>query len=153
VSLVAVLDADKEGFLRSETTLIQVCGRAARNLNGRVVLYADTITGSMQRAMDEMDRRRKKQTQYNAAHNISPRTIVKAVQDLEEFQYRAKVRGLAQAFPSLDAEFKDKKQLKNVVRELETQMKAAADVLDFESAALIRDKIQEIRQMQVTVKR
>ena len=86
VSLVAVLDADKEGFLRSETTLIQVCGRAARNVNGRVILYADRMTGSMDRAIKEMDRRRKKQLAYNEEHHITPQTIHKSVQELEEFQ-------------------------------------------------------------------
>ena len=89
VSLVAVMDADKEGFLRSETTLIQVCGRAARNVNGRVILYADRMTGSMDRALKEMERRRVKQLAYNIEHHITPQTIKKSVQELEEFQIQA----------------------------------------------------------------
>src|SRR5206468_3152397 len=89
VSLVAILDADKEGFLRSETTLIQVCGRAARNVNGRVILYADRRTGSMDRALNEMERRRKKQLAYNAEHGLTPQTIRKSVHELEEFQIQA----------------------------------------------------------------
>jgi excinuclease ABC subunit B len=147
VSLVAVLDADKEGFLRSETTLIQVCGRAARNVNGEVVLYADKITGSMQRAMAEMDRRRAKQAAHNKAHGISPRTVVKAVQELEEFQSEAKVEGLAAIFKDAAGPYLTKKELPRLLMELERQMKEAADALDYETAAVIRDRIAEIRGM------
>jgi excinuclease ABC subunit B len=150
VSLVAVLDADKEGFLRSETTLIQVCGRAARNVNGRVVLYADNITGSMKSALEEMGRRRKKQVDYNATYKISPKTIVKAVQNLDEFQIRAKEKGLASTIPGLaDFEAGNRKELGNILREMEKQMRGAAEVLDFEMAAALRDRIREIRQMEV----
>ncbi|UPT73098.1 MAG: excinuclease ABC subunit UvrB [Elusimicrobiota bacterium] len=95
VSLVAILGADHEGFLRSETTLIQISGRAARNVGGQVILYADTVTGSMKRALGEMDRRRVKQLAYNKAHGITPKTIVKAVEELEEFQSTAKREGLS----------------------------------------------------------
>ncbi|MCG3203535.1 MAG: UvrABC system protein B [Elusimicrobia bacterium] len=149
VSLVAVMDADKEGFLRSETTLIQVCGRAARNLNGEVVLYADSITGSMRRALDEMDRRRKKQLAYNIQYKISPRSVVKAVQDLEEFQVKAKEQSVKTAYSSSMIPITDKKSLGRAIKELEVQMKAAAEVLDFELAALFRDRINEIRKMEV----
>jgi len=152
VSLVAVLDADKEGFLRSETTLIQVCGRAARNVGGQVVLYADKITGSMKRAMDEMERRRKKQLAYNKEHGIRPKTIVKAVQELEEFQIDARLKGLDYIFNSATINFKDRKSLNEFVATLEKQMRAAADVLDFELAAALRDKIKELTQMQVHAK-
>ncbi len=149
VALVAVLDADKEGFLRSETTLIQVCGRAARNLNGEVVLYADVMTGSMKRALDEMDRRRKKQQAYNKEHKITPRSVVKAVQDLEEFQNKAKEQGVRTAYSAEALNITDKKSLGSAIKELEKQMRAAADVLDFELAAILRDRIREIKQMEV----
>lgn len=153
VAMVAVLDADKEGFLRSETTLIQVCGRAARNVEGRVVLYADSVTGSMKRALDEMDRRRKKQVQYNAANKISPKTIVKAVQNLEEFQYKAREKGLMAAYPDSAFKVGSRKELAETVKELEKQMRAAADVLDFELAAILRDRLMEIRRMEVKTSR
>jgi excinuclease ABC subunit B len=147
VSLVAVLDADKEGFLRSETTLIQVCGRAARNVNGQVVFYADRVTGSMRRAMDEMDRRRKKQEAHNRRHHVTPKTILSAVHDLEEFQMKAKVEGLPLLFREAGEGYLSGKDLPGLVRNLETQMKEAADALDFELAALYRDKLLEIKDM------
>jgi excinuclease ABC subunit B len=152
VSLVAILDADKEGFLRSETTLIQICGRAARNVGGSVVLYADTITGSMKRAMDEMSRRRKKQLAYNKKHNITPKTIVKAVKDLEEFQNEARTHNLSTFLGREESELKNPKMLPTILKDLEKQMRAAAEVLDFETAAAIRDKINEIRQMRAKTK-
>ncbi len=151
VSLVAVLDADKEGFLRSETTLIQVCGRAARNVEGEVVLYADVMTGSMKRALDEMDRRRKKQTAYNVKNNISPKSIVKAVEDLEEFQVKAKEQGIASAYSAEALRVTDRKSLSTALKELEKQMRDAADVLDFELAAILRDRISELKKMEVKV--
>lgn len=154
VSLVAVLDADKEGFLRSESTLIQVCGRAARNVNGEVVLYADNMTGSMKRAIDEMSRRRTKQLAYNKEHNITPKSIVKAVQDLNEFQVQARVKSVDQMFPEFSAEgTKEKKSLPDVIKEMEKQMLAAAEVLDFELAAILRDKIEDMRKMTVRTKK
>ncbi|MFH1282907.1 MAG: excinuclease ABC subunit UvrB [bacterium] len=146
VSLVAVLDADKEGFLRSETTLIQVCGRAARNVNGRVVLYADNITGSMKRAIDEMSRRRLKQLEYNNINNITPKTIEKEVQELEEFQYKAKHEVLS-LIKDYGLPYALKGNMKSLLRDLEKQMREAADNLDFETAASIRDKIFQIREM------
>ena len=150
VSLVAVLDADKEGFLRSETTLIQVCGRAARNVNGQVVLYADKITGSMERAMGEMDRRRQKQTAHNAAEGITPKTIVSAVHDLEEFQMKAKETLLPGLFREAGASYLTRKELPNLIKQLEAQMREAADALDYELAAVIRDKMIEIKDMMAT---
>ncbi len=147
VALVAVLDADKEGFLRSETTLIQVCGRAARNVQGRVILYADKTTGSMGRAMHEMDRRRKRQLEYNQEHGITPTTIIKAVHDLEEFQVHARENHMGKIF--MDQEFPviHPDKLPQYVKDLEKQMLEAADNLQFELAAAIRDKLFEIRQM------
>ena len=147
VSLVAVLDADKEGFLRSETTLVQVCGRAARNVEGRVILYADKTTGSMARALQEMDRRRQKQLQYNKDHRISPKTIIKAIHDLKEFQIQASETHLGKLF--IDPEFPTLRpdRLPSYVKELEDRMLEAADNLQFELAAALRDKLFEIRQM------
>ncbi|OVE76742.1 excinuclease ABC subunit B [bacterium F11] len=147
VSMVAIFDADKEGFLRSETTLIQICGRAARHLGGAVVLYADGITGSMRRALDEMTRRRRKQLAHNKKHKISPKTIVKAIQNLEEFQVKAKTKGLDKVFNEASFNMRDRKSLSQLTKELEKQMRISADSLDFELAAALRDKIQEINQM------
>jgi excinuclease ABC subunit B len=149
VSMVAILDADKEGFLRSETTLIQICGRAARNVNGKVVLYADKVTGSMERAMNEMTRRRSKQVAYNLEHNISPKTVIRAVQELEEFQYKAREKGLMSAYSKEALNIKDRKGLSNALQDLEKQMRAAADVLDFELAAMLRDRIKDLKSMEV----
>jgi excinuclease ABC subunit B len=147
VSLVAVLDADKEGFLRSETTLIQICGRAARNVNGRVILFADRETGSMQRAIAEMTRRRQRQLAYNKEAGITPKTIIKSVQELEEFQHEAKKKFMAPILTeSIDPSLTPSK-LPQLVQDLEEQMLQAADNLEFELAAALRDKIAEIRQM------
>lgn len=147
VSLVAVLDADKEGFLRSETTLIQVCGRAARNVNGRVIMYADHATGSMKRALDEMERRRHKQVAYNAEHHISPKSIIKSVQELEEFQIQAQSAHITKIFLDDDPAMLQGDKLPQLVKELEARMIEAADSLQFELAAVLRDKIKEIQQM------
>src|SRR3989338_7417401 len=145
VSLVAILGADHEGFLRSETTLIQISGRAARNLGGQVVLYADQKTGSMERALAEMSRRRKKQLEHNKLHGIKPKSIVKAVEELEEFQSAAKREGttlLRDTGRPLSA-----KDVPVLSEELETQIKEAADNLDFESAAFLRDQLFELKEM------
>jgi len=147
VSLVAVMDADKEGFLRSETTLIQVCGRAARNVNGRVILYADRRTGSMDRALKEMERRRAKQLSYNAEHHITPQTIRKSVEDLEEFQVQAYGTHVSRLFIDETEPLLHPEKLPGLIRDMETQMTEAADNLQFELAAALRDKINEIRQM------
>lgn len=147
VALVAVLDADKEGFLRSETTLIQVCGRAARNINGKVILYADKITGSMERALSEMKRRRDKQKKHNEKNKITPKTIVKAVKDLEEFQHKSKEDALTNMVSEAAGDYITPKNMPFVIKELEKQMKNAADNLDFELAAALRDKIFDLQQM------
>jgi excinuclease ABC subunit B len=147
VSLVAVLDADKEGFLRSETTLIQVCGRAARNVEGQVILYADKTTGSMGRAIQEMDRRRQKQLKYNEDNHISPKTIIKSIQELEEFQIQARESHMNKIFIDDKIPQLEPGKLPEYVRELEEQMLEAANNLQFELAAALRDKLAEIRQM------
>jgi excinuclease ABC subunit B len=142
VSLVAILDADKEGFLRSETSLIQTIGRAARHVNGTVIMYADTITESMRRAIDETNRRRRIQMEYNRRHGIEPQSIVKAVRDLTD-----RVRAVAEprAEYRVPAEI-PKHELARLIKELEKQMKAAAAQLEFEKAALLRDQIFELRR-------
>jgi excinuclease ABC subunit B len=147
VALVAVLDADKEGFLRSETTIIQICGRAARNVGGRVILYADKITGSMKRAIDEMERRRIKQSTYNTEHNITPRTVVKAVHELEEFTYKSHEEGLVNVVKESAPEYVSPSNVGSVIGQLEKQMKEAAEVLDFELAAALRDRIIQLNEM------
>lgn len=143
VSLVAVLDADKEGFLRSETSLIQVCGRAARNVDGRVLMYADTITGSMRRAMQEVTRRRKKQLEYNKIHNITPRTIQKAIQEMSELATEAK-RKIYSFIKDEGYKYSPKKVTPEAVADLERQMREAADNLDFELAIVLRNKVLEL---------
>ncbi|MBI4368842.1 MAG: excinuclease ABC subunit UvrB [Elusimicrobia bacterium] len=146
VSLVAVLDADKEGFLRSETTLIQIAGRAARNINGFVVLYADRITGSMKRALDEMSRRRRLQLSYNKSHHITPRSVVKEIHELEEFEAKAKTGAAAlvrEAYQSPDK----RESIPALLKEIEREMKEAADRLDFEAATVLRDQLFELKAM------
>ncbi len=146
VSLVAVLDADKEGFLRSETSLIQVCGRASRNVNGEVIFYADSLTGSMRRALKEMERRRRKQIKYNKKYNITPQTVKKAVQELEEFTYKAKERGLTLVRED-GIKYASKENMKELVGQLKGQMSEAADNLDFELATMLRDKLVELNAL------
>ncbi len=147
VTLVAVLDADKEGFLRSETTLIQVCGRAARNVDGRILMYADKRTGSMDRALKEMERRREKQLAYNKEHGITPKTVVKQVQELEEFQHNAQKEHISRIFLDQEPESLSPEKIPGIVKDLEARMLEAADQLHFELAAALRDKIMEIQQM------
>ena len=157
VSLVAVLDADKEGFLRSETSLIQTIGRAARNLNGKAILYADKITGSMQRAMDETERRRKIQIEFNEEHGITPKGIEKSVTDIMEgARYtpgkgREKGRGRKVAEPSMAAyadtiEDLSPKQLSLKIKELEEQMYQHSRDLEFEEAAAVRDRLAALKR-------
>lgn len=145
VSLVAILDADKEGFLRSDTALIQTIGRAARHVNGQVIMYADTMTASMRRAIDETNRRRKIQMEYNAKHNIMPQGIVKQVRDLTD---RVRVAADARAEYKPTARFMvESSEGARLIAELEKQMKEAARNWEFEKAALLRDQIFELRQM------
>jgi excinuclease ABC subunit B len=146
VALVSILDADKEGFLRSETTLIQICGRAARNVDSRVVLYADRMTGSMKRALAEMSRRRGMQSEYNAINHITPRSIIKGIRVLEEFEYRAKQKMLGLVSED-GAEYVGAKNIAGLMKQLEDKMKEAADNLDFELAVLYRDKLFALREM------
>jgi excinuclease ABC subunit B len=148
VSLVAILDADKEGFLRSETSIVQTVGRTARNVNGQVILYADTITGSMQRAMAEMDRRRQVQLKYNTEHNITPRTIEKEIRrgiedEISARRLSAKVAGM----PSNEFERAE------LVLELEKEMFAAAESLEFERAADLRDRIAGLEEKAAATRR
>ena len=139
VSLVAILDADKEGFLRSETSLIQTIGRAARNAEGLVILYADTVTPSMRAAMDETERRRKLQSDFNAAHGIVPRTIRKSVREMVEISHSAE-----EASKLSKKKLSDRERAETIAR-LEKEMKEASRMLEFEYAALLRDQIIELR--------
>jgi excinuclease ABC subunit B len=148
VSLVAVLNADKEGFLRSELTLIQICGRAARNIDGRVIFYADTVTGSMQRALREMNRRRDKQLEYNKKNNIKPKSIIKAIHKLDEFRNLSKEKFMNHI--AVEEQFNYKitpKNIDDIIKEIELQMREAANNLDFESAAVLRDRLLELKNM------
>jgi excinuclease ABC subunit B len=144
VSLVAILDADQEGFLRSDRSLIQTVGRAARHLEGRAILYADRVTGSMQRALAEMTRRRTLQATYNQAHNITPRSIVKSVAEVRFVTRVADAKSAKATGPAVRPPT-DAREREALVRLLESQMQAAAEELDFELAALLRDQILELR--------
>jgi excinuclease ABC subunit B len=144
VSLVAILDADKQGFLRSETALIQTIGRAARHVNGKVIMYAARVSDAMRAAIDETNRRRAKQVAYNQEHGIVPTSIVKEVYDLTERVRAAAVE--AGGEPALSKEI-PANELRRVIDELEKQMKAAAQDLEFEKAALLRDQIFELREI------
>ncbi len=143
VSLVAILDADKEGYLRSSTSLIQTIGRAARHEEGRVIMYADKITKSMQFAIDETDRRRKIQEQYNLKNNIIPQTIVKEVRDITE---KIKENNLEKTSPDIKIENISDKNINKLIKDLEKEMKNSAKILEFEKAALLRDQITELRK-------
>jgi excinuclease ABC subunit B len=146
VSLVAILDADKEGFLRSRDSLIQTMGRAARHVEGHVIMYADRVTDSMQAAIDETYRRREKQLAHNQAHNIEPASIVKQVRDLtDRVRAVAETRADYQVSPTGEITI-PKDEIARLIKELETQMKAAARQLEFEKAALLRDQIVELRR-------
>jgi len=141
VSLVAILDADKEGYLRSEEALIQTMGRAARHLNAHVIMYADTITQSMQKAIEETGRRRQVQEAYNKEHGITPRGIRKAIKDITE-----RVQAVAETRVPYAVTPISKEEMAHLIRQLESQMKAAAKNLEFEKAAMIRDRIIELRK-------
>ncbi len=145
VSLVAILDADKEGFLRSERSLIQTCGRAARNLNGTVILYADRVTGSMARAIDESNRRREIQLEYNKEHHITPESIAKNIDDVLGSLYEADYVTVP-AVSDKAKEYLTPDAIKKMIRDLEKRMKDAAAKLEFEEAARLRDEIKELRE-------
>ena len=146
VSLVAVLDADKSGFLRSDTALIQTIGRAARHVRGKVIMYADQITPAMQTAIEETDRRRQKQVQYNQEHGIEPESIKKSITDITE---RIKLSAVAEQGPDYKSGLEGipTPDLKNMIAELEKQMLAAAENLEFETAAGLRDQLFELREL------
>ncbi|MDR1629672.1 MAG: excinuclease ABC subunit UvrB [Oscillospiraceae bacterium] len=139
VSLVVILDADKEGFLRSETSLVQTIGRAARNDHGEVIMYADTVTPSMENALRETNRRREKQMAYNDAHGIVPKTIIKEVRDIIEISSKDEVEGTI-------SKKLTKKEREELIVKLTAEMKAAAKILEFEHAAYLRDRIEKLRQ-------
>ena len=149
VSLVAILDADKEGFLRSSTALIQTIGRAARNINGKVIMYADHITDSMRKAIDETDRRREIQDAFNKAHGIQPFSIVKDIYDITaRLTESASIRdGQADYDAGEAVTWLPMNELKRIIAETEERMKSAAQALEFERAAVIRDQIYELRKM------
>ncbi len=142
VTLVAILDADKEGFLRSGGSLIQVIGRAARNIGGRVIMYADRVTDSMQAAIDETDRRREKQVAYNAEHGIVPETIIKEIRDIQQG-----LRRVAEERAELQVAGKEPEELAEMMGRMEAQMKDAARNLEFERAASLRDEILQLRRL------
>ena len=146
VSLVAILDADKEGFLRSTRSLIQTIGRAARNVHGKAILYGDTVTDSMKGAIEETERRRKKQTDYNKAHGITPKSVVKAVRDIIDGVYKnpsetERQKGLDEALNTDDPQ-----AVARAIRETEKKMLACARDLDFEQAAVLRDRLEALRR-------
>ena len=157
VSLVAILDADKEGFLRSDNSLIQTMGRAARHLNGKAILYADRITGSMQRAMDETDRRRNVQLAYNKEHGLTPLSIRKNITDVMEgaradttdFGYKMgkKKRGAEEAAPNL--RMLSPEQIVREIKRMEAEMFKRARNLEFEEAARLRDAIEKMKQLEL----
>ena len=142
VSLVAILDADKEGFLRSETSLIQTIGRSARNVNAKVILYADKVTDSMQRAIDETRRRRRTQQEYNRTHGITPETIRKNIHAGIEAEASAHAKSQAAVGRTDESQYITEEYL----AELEAEMYVAAESLEFERAAALRDRIQQMRQ-------
>lgn len=149
VSLVAILDADKEGFLRSETSLIQTIGRAARNVDGEVLMYADNITGSIKKAIDETERRRALQIEYNKKYNITPKTIIKEISDILPTDLSAEVLTKAEKILDLETKpiLKSVSAVKNLIKEKEIEMKEAARHLDFELAAILRDEIKVLTKI------
>jgi excinuclease ABC subunit B len=147
--LVAILDADKEGFLRSETSLVQTIGRAARNADGRVIMYADRITGSMERALAETNRRRAKQIAYNEEHGITPETIKKNVEDILAGLYKGDV-DMSRVTTKIDDAFAGS-NLKAVLEGLRTDMRKAAENLEFEEAARLRDEVKRLEAVDLAV--
>jgi len=156
VSLVAILDADKEGFLRSDRSLIQTCGRAARNENGLVIMYADEITGSMRRTIEETERRRTLQMAHNTAHGITPRTIRSEVKDslhmhLKDAGYEADDRAMDLKAAETESFYGSIKELDKEIRRLEQEMLRAAKELAFEEAAHLRDRIKALRMLEIEI--
>jgi len=151
VSLVAILDADKQGFLRSAQALIQTIGRAARHINGHVIMYAEKMTDAMRTAIDETNRRRKIQSRYNEEHHIEPASIVKQVRDLTERVQQMSEQALAVSAEedSTPLAALPKREVQKLIDALETEMKAAAKALEFERAAMLRDQIIELRQIMI----
>jgi excinuclease ABC subunit B len=157
VALVAILDADKEGFLRNQTSLIQTIGRAARNENGKVVMYADKMTQSMQLAIDETNRRRAKQVEYNVKHNITPKTIVKSKESImEQTKVADSKRDFAQYYipeerPSIAADpvvkYMAKPELEKLINTTKKQMEKAAKEMDFLEAARLRDELFDLQKL------
>jgi excinuclease ABC subunit B len=145
VSLIGILDADKEGFLRSETSLIQTIGRAARNVGGRVILYADSETGSMERAISETNRRRKIQEAYNKEHGITPKTILKSIKDITD-GIESLQKKTVLSLISNDIRITGQKAAK-LIKQKEREMKEAAKNLDFETAAILRDELKELQKI------
>jgi excinuclease ABC subunit B len=165
VSLVAILDADKEGFLRAERSLIQTCGRAARNVNGRVIMYGDRITRSMQTAIDETARRRAIQAAYNEEHGITPKTVARAILDMRgtvvESDYHdmklpaltdgLRGKGKGKGKGKADTGLIPPDEIPRLIDDLKQQMNEAAEELEFEKAAAIRDRIKQLREMELMV--
>ena len=151
VSLVAILDADKEGFLRSAKSLIQTFGRAARNLNGEVILYADKMTGSMDHAILETDRRRKIQKDYNRIHDITPETVKKSIRDILSSVYEADYFTIP-SVSDVNDEYVSVKDIPAFLQKLKKEMKEAAGRLEFERAAELRDRIQRLEEMELRMR-
>jgi len=151
VSLVAILDADKEGFLRSEKSLIQTFGRAARNVNGQVILYADKITGAMDQAILETDRRRKIQEEYNRKHQITPQTVKKSVRNILASIYEADYLTIP-AVADVKEGYVPLKEIPAMIQKLKKEMKEAATRLEFERAAEIRDKIHRLEELELKMR-
>jgi excinuclease ABC subunit B len=148
VSLVAILDADKEGFLRSAGSLIQTSGRAARNVNGRVIMYADTVTASMKSAIAETERRRALQAEYNAEHGITPESVVREIDDVLSSVYERDYVD-APALREPRETFRTQAELDAEIGRLEAEMKGAAANLDFERAAALRDRLKALRSREL----
>jgi excinuclease ABC subunit B len=145
VSLVVILDADKEGFLRDERSIIQTSGRAARNLSGEVILYADIVTRSIRNALKEIDRRRQKQTEYNVAHGIEPRSIEKSIDQVRLTTSVADARAETEREEGIEGSSEEEDKVTLLIR-LQREMEQAAGLLEFEKAAKLRDRIHQVRQ-------
>jgi excinuclease ABC subunit B len=151
VSLVAILDADKEGFLRSERSLIQTCGRASRNVDGLVILYADVITGSMKRTIEETMRRRSIQEDYNMDHNITPATVRSSIKDIMASVYEKDYITVDAETAEKEVEYHSLRDLRRDIKRLEAEMHKAAKILAFEEAARLRDQVKELRKLELEI--